>query len=335
MIRYLLQFMLVFILLTSCHEMTIIDPIYDIRQEQAQVHLKISYVMHSPDMLEALPSAYQLDTRCQVEHPTDFVLVDLQGDTVRNQVRSTYDELAYDGFAQPGRYQVTTYSSLRGYQLDAEAIRVQPDGDFIQRCPSPLFYGAWDRVIHGGEQIADTVVVRQRTRQLVFRILMNLGDSIRYESSDVRLSNVPYLLDRTTDAPHLDYLTPLPLQMHLEMYRAEDGNIYPSLVDTLNILTPSAQQYSDWGLHNTLSVRINFAYNLNGDSRRIEPVDCSFAAVLDSAYSMGYAQAANDPYCIGRYVWQAADTLTFHTALDTVASGDILPWEIVTEFGKL
>lgn len=321
--------------MSACRQMEVVDDLYDIRLEQGFVDLQVAYARHSDDMRNSLPASYSYHLSSATELPMQMVLSDRHGHPVFDSVSHSIDTLVFRGYAQPGQYELYSYSASRGYLFDSTFIEVMPSGLFVERRPSPLFYGAWMRQIRGGDYLRDRVEVRQRTRQLVFRILMGLGDSIRYNSSEVILTNVPYRLDRSTGDIDPTYVTPIPLQMHLEMFRGEDGVLYPSLVDTLNVLTPTAKQYAEWQMDHTLSVRINFTYYLNGQPHRIAPVECSFPSVLAPAYSADYVQRQADPYCLERFVWQAADTLTFHSSLDTVTGGNIVPWEIVTDFGKL
>lgn len=326
---------LLLVWLASCRQMTVIDDLYDIDVEQGYLSLQVRYTEYAPEMYDSLPASYLFDLQSQTEYPSSLVLIDNQGLPVSDLVNHPLDLLAYEGYVQPGHYHLLTYSAPYGYTRDSAILQVAPAGDFILRHPAPLFCGTWDRDIQGGDRLNDSIVVRQHTRQVVFRILMQLGDSIRYESSDVRLTDIPYRFNLDSATVERDYLSPLSLDMHLEMYRGEDGVVYPALVDTLNILAPTAAQYADWSLSSTLSVRINFLYYLNGVPHKVAPIDCSFADILAPAYSAEYADRENDPYCIKRFVWQAHDTLTFHSVLDTVSSGNIVPWDIVSDFGKL
>lgn len=322
--------------LVACHRFEVEDPLYDIDSEQAHVGLQLHYVTHSPEMADSLPSRFPLEFSCHTTLPTWFSLSDATGRPASDSLVGPYGVLGYEGYAQPGYYRIHAFAPSRGYRADSTAIEVMRDGPYILRRPSPLFGGHWERQLAGGDVVRDTICVRQRTREVVFRILLALGDSIRYESSDIRLTGVHYRLDLCHDAIDPAYQSPLPLRMRLDNYQSADGMIYPALVDTINILTPTSEQYACWSHSHVLSVRIRFAYALNaGMTRRVQPVDCSFDHVLDDAYSLAYVEANGDPYCIQRYVWQARDTVTFHAALDTLTSGDILPWEILTHFAQL
>lgn len=316
--------LLLIMTLSACQLLVVEDPLYDIAAEQAYVRLRVCYAALPPDVADQLPSRFPLEVTCRTSWPTGFGLSDDDGRPVTTATVRPVGTLSYEGYAQPGYYRVHSFAPAQGYNADSAWIEVRRQGGYVERRPAPLVGGHWERQLRGGDVVRDTVRVRQHTRQVVFRILLTLGDSLRCASSDAVLTDVHYRLDLLHDALDTTRRAPLPLRMQQVSHRTADGTTYAALVDTIRILSPTATQYARWGHNHTLTVSLGLERTEQDAPQPIQPVTYSFGHVLDEAYSQRYVEATGDTYCTEPYVWQAYATLT----LDTLTSGGIVQWEV-------
>ena len=316
----------------------VIDPLYKPHWDSGHVYLKVFYGMHSEEAQHSLPQKYVFVFDDTAHIALDQYFIDSRGQEGFDCVSSSIDTLTFEGYLPPSLFHLYSYAPADSITISEEYAEVTCDKEgMLVRRPGHLFAGAWTQQIEMGKEYSDTLLVRQHTREIVFRIFLSLGDSIELESSDVRLSNVPQRLSMADGSLLPEYNTNMRLNLQIKPQstsRAHNEDIV-IIEDTICILSPEPIEYASGLFASTLSVRLNFRHNRNGISYAVQPVDCSFKNILDDAYSNIYINKENDPYCIKRYVWECSDTVRFFMeSVDTVP-GDIKPWDIVTNFGKL
>jgi len=289
----------------SCRVFEVEDDLYDIRKEQASAWVQLFYTQYSEDRANDLPAFYLIDIVSETEFPNIPIVFtsSTDGAQLTDSVFRSLDELYFSGYLQPGYHRFMTYNEPEGFEIDSLAAVVKTNGNSIERNPGPLFLGSLQKQTFAGEPISEGIYVRQRTRQFVFRFLLDMPDSLSYISSDVTLSNVYTRIDMLTDAIDPQSQVTLPLQMKEGSY-SEEGKTYVSLEDRINVLSPSAYEYYQIGSSNVLTVNIRYA-SPSGK----KTMEFKFDNALEDAYSQDYAVAENDLNCLKLYTWQTILTL--------------------------
>lgn len=284
----------------GCRVFEVEDDLYDIKKEQSRVWLQFFYTQYSEDRANDLPSLYLIDIVSETEYPNIPIVFtsSTDGAQITDSVHRSLDELYFSGYLQPGYHRFMSYNEAKGFEIDSLAAVVKANGNSIERNPGPLYLGSLQKQTFAGEPISEGIYVRQRTRQFVFRFLLDLPDSLSYISSDVTLSNVYYRIDMLTDAIDPECQVTLPLHLSKGSY-SEDGKTYLSLEDRINVLSPSAYEYNQMGTSNTLTVNIRYAAPSGNKTKTF-----TFDKALDAAYSQEYAVAENDLNCLKLYTWQ-------------------------------
>lgn len=323
-------------ILSSC----VIDPLYQPHWDTGLLNMTVLFGLHSEDAETSVPDSYLfgfVDEEC---NPPVQAFVDSQGHEVVDSVCHAVDTLTFEGYLPPSRYHLYSYAEAEGFRISADYAEVETDErGWLCRRPQHLFAGAWTKQIDFSQTYVDTLQVRQHTREIVFRIVMSLGDSLVLASSDVRLINVAQRLNMADGSLMADFNTTMQLALIPRstslQAKSRTSDYTVVLVDTIRLLSPSPREYATGRFSPRLSVRLNFRHTKLGTTYAVQPVDCSFDNVLDAAYTEEYRHRTNDPYCIRRYIWQCPDTVKFRMVARDTITGNILPWDIVTDFGKM
>ncbi len=292
-------------MLSGCSIFEVMDDLYDIDVEQGRLSLRVCYSECSDDVSTSLPTSYRLRVVSETEYKNGTITFTSLKDSAKftNKMNRSIDTLSFEGHVQPGTYRFYSYNESSDYDVSNSAIKVKTTGESIVSNPKPLFLGFWQHEISKGEQVNAEVVVRQRTRSLHFRFLLNMADTLNYISSEVVLSNVCYQINLLSGSVDTYHRVDLPLHMTSGTY-IEGDKTYLCIEDHVNIMSPSAEEYSTLGLDNTLTVVVKYA-----TPSEQKQAAFSFERVLDDAYSQSYVGTANDPYCINQYTWQTTLTI--------------------------
>lgn len=291
--------MLTLMLLASCDVFEVMDDMYVIADEQGRVTLQVAYSEYSEDMAGSLPGSYLLKWKNKTEFSNGTLAFRSLKDDSRYTSRMDHslDTLVFDSYVQPGSYRFYTYNTAAGFSVNASTAAVKAEDGVIVRNPGTLFLGAWNQEITKGERVNANVMVRQRTRPITFTIELDMSDSLSYVSSEVSLSHVFTQIDMTTGTLDPSAQVTLPLQMSAEPYK-EDGRNRVRLEDKINVLSPSAAEYAEWGVNNTLTVIVRYM-SPSGEQQAEFVIDNA----LDEAYSSSYVASTQDDYCVMAFRW--------------------------------
>ncbi len=332
----MLMALLMLRVLSSC----VIDPLYQPHWDTGLLNMTVLFGLHSADAETSVPESYLFGFVDGDGNPPAQSFVDIEGHEVVDRVSRKVDTLTFEGYLPPSRYHLYSYAETEGFRISADYAEVETDErGWVLRRPQHLFAGAWTKQIDFSQTYVDTLQVRQHTRDVVFRIVMSLGDSLELVSSDVRLTNVAQRLNMADGSLMADFNTTMQLALipraTLLHAKSKTSDYTVALVDTIRMLSPSPEEYATGRFTPRLSVRLNFRHTKLGMTYAVQPVDCSFDNVLDDADTEEYRHQANYPYCIRRYVWQCPDTVRFRMVERDTIAGEIRPWDIVTDFGKM